>query len=216
MTELLSRTVAERVTEALRTRILSGGDAPGTPLRQDAVAAELGVSRIPLREALNHLQAEGLVAGTAHRGYIVRCVSRTEAEEIFSLRLHIEPPAVAVGAQMADADEREAAGAALAKLNAAIAARQFDIAAELNRLFHTSLMLPLRRPLTAELLNRLHAASQRYISLHLSPDGRDARAKAEHEKLYAVWRAGDAATAAKITTEHVERTRRDVLAALAA
>lgn len=216
MTELLSRTVAERVTDALRTRILSGAYAPGAPLRQDAVSIELGVSRIPLREALNHLEAEGLVAGTAHRGYVVRTVSRAEAEEIFSLRLHIEPAAVAVGAKMADDGERQAARQALAKLNAAIADRQLDVAAELNRLFHTSLMLPLRRPLTAELLNRLHAASQRYICLHLSPDGRDARAKAEHEKLYSAWCAGDCDTAAKVTTEHVERTRRDVLAALPA
>ena len=71
----LSRTVAERVTDALRARILAGGYPPGAPLRQDAVAAELGVSRIPLREALNHLQAEGLVQGIAHRGFVVRKAS---------------------------------------------------------------------------------------------------------------------------------------------
>jgi len=216
MTDVLSRTVAERATDALRSRILSGGYAPGAPLRQDAVAAELGVSRIPLREALNHLQAEGLVAGAAHRGFVVRGVSRAEAEEIFGLRLQLEPKAVALGARLANDEERGATAKALGKLNAAAAARQLDIAADLNRLFHVSLILPKRSPLTAELLTRLHAASQRYVSLHLSPDGRDEKARAEHETLYASWCAGDGATAARITTEHVERTRQDLLAAIAA
>src|SRR5262245_8128035 len=93
-TTTLSRTVAERVADALRTRILAGRYAPGAPLRQDAVAAELGVSRIPLREALNHLEAEGLVLGMAHRGFVVRGMSRQEADEVFALRLQLEPSAV--------------------------------------------------------------------------------------------------------------------------
>jgi DNA-binding GntR family transcriptional regulator len=216
MTDVLSRTVAERVTDALRSRILSGGYLPGAPLRQDAVAAELGVSRIPLREALNHLQAEGLVAGAAHRGFVVRGVSRAEAEEIFGLRLQLEPKAVAEGARMASDDDRSVVGKALAKLNAAATARQLDMAADLNRLFHVSLILPKKNPLTGELLTRLHAASQRYVSLHLSPDGRDEKARAEHETLYTAWSAGDGDTAARITTAHVERTRQDLLAAIAA
>ncbi len=216
MTEVLSRTVAERVTDALRSRILSGGYAPGAPLRQDAVAAELGVSRIPLREALNHLQAEGLVAGAAHRGFQVRGVSRAEADEIFGLRLQLEPLAVAEGAAKATDEERAVAAKALSQLNAASTARQLSLAADQNRLFHVSLILPRRSPLTAELLNRLHAASQRYVALHLSPDGRDEKAKAEHERLYDAWASGDGQTAAGITAEHVERTRQDLLAAIEA
>lgn len=215
MTDVLSRTCAERVTDALRSRILSGGYAPGAPLRQDAVAAELGVSRIPLREALSHLQAEGLVAGAPHRGFVVRGVSRAEAEEIFGLRLQLEPKAVAEGARMASDEDRAAVGRTLAKLNAAATARQLDAAADLNRLFHVSLILPKKNPLTGELLTRLHAASQRYVTLHLSPGGRDETARAEHETLYRAWAAGDGDTAARITTAHVERTRQDLLAAIA-
>lgn len=211
----LSRTAAARVTEALRARILSGGYPPGAPLRQDAVAAELGVSRIPLREALTQLQGEGLVAGAPHKGFIVRGVSRAEAEEIFGLRLHLEPAAVTLGAQRASEAERATAAVALDRLTAASAARQLDLAADLNRAFHVSLILPERNPLTADLLNRLHAASQRYVSLHLSPDGRDVKARTEHEALYEAWRDGDGAAAGRITYDHVERTRKDLLAAIA-
>lgn len=215
MTDVFSRTAAARVTAALRSRILSGGYAPGAPLRQDAVAAELGVSRIPLREALTQLQGEGLVAGAPHKGFVVRGVSRAEAEEIFGLRLHLEPAAVTLGAQRATGEERDAAAAVLARLNTASAASQYKIAADFNREFHVALILPERNPLTAELLNRLHTASQRYVSLHLAGDGREDKAIAEHEALYNAWREGDGATAGRITHDHIERTRQDLLAAIA-
>lgn len=214
MTDVLSRTLTAKVTDQLRAKILSGGYAPGAPLRQDAVASELGVSRIPLREALTQLQGEGLVAGEPHRGFVVRGVSRAEAEEIFGLRLQLEPAAVQTGSERATDEEYDAAATLLSQLTDASAARQLARAADLNRDFHLSLILPKRNPLTAELLMRLHAASQRYVSLHLSPDGRDEDARAEHERLLNAWRSGDGATAAKITHEHVARTRQDLLAAI--
>jgi DNA-binding GntR family transcriptional regulator len=216
MTDVLSRTLTAKVTEQLRARILSGGYAPGAPLRQDAVAAELGVSRIPLREALTQLQGEGLVAGEPHRGFVVRGVSRAEAEEIFGLRLQLEPAAVRMAAERATLEEVEASAGLLSRLTAASAARQLAMAANLNRDFHLSLILPKRNPLTAELLMRLHAASQRYVSLHLSPNGRDEDAREEHERLYAAWCSRDGVTAARITHEHVARTRHDLLAAIPA
>ena len=68
-----------------------GRHPPGEPLRQELFAEELGVSRIPVREALRLLSAEGLVDTIAHRGAFVTMLSRAEVQEFFELRLRLEP-----------------------------------------------------------------------------------------------------------------------------
>ena len=69
------RTMAEEVAAVLRARILSGRLVGGEPIRQEHVAKELGVSRIPLREALSQLAAEGFVTLVAHKGAVVAPLS---------------------------------------------------------------------------------------------------------------------------------------------
>src|SRR6266852_9187131 len=85
------QTVASATTRALREKILSGEIGDGEQLRQDALAAEYGVSRIPLREALRQLEAEGLVSFYPHRGAVVSTLSLAEIEELFEIRALIEP-----------------------------------------------------------------------------------------------------------------------------
>src|SRR5437660_12006142 len=84
------QTIASMTVEALRGRILRGDYPEGEPLRQDALADELGVSRIPVREALRQLEAEGLVTFSPHRGAVVSSLSLEEIEELFELRADIE------------------------------------------------------------------------------------------------------------------------------
>src|SRR4051794_15630849 len=84
------QTIASMTVEALRERILRGDYPEGEPLRQDALADELGVSRIPVREALRQLEAEGLVTFNPHRGAVVSTLSLDEIEELFQLRADIE------------------------------------------------------------------------------------------------------------------------------
>ncbi|MGH7460513.1 MAG: GntR family transcriptional regulator, partial [Longimicrobiales bacterium] len=80
----------ELTAEALREKILHGDYAEGAPLRQDALAAELGVSRIPVREALRQLEVEGLVTFSPHVGAIVSTLSLDEISELFELRAVLE------------------------------------------------------------------------------------------------------------------------------
>src|SRR3954462_13718603 len=84
------QTIASMTVEALRERILRGDYPDGEPLRQDALADELGVSRIPVREALRQLEAEGLVTFNPHRGAVVSTLSLEEIEELLELRADIE------------------------------------------------------------------------------------------------------------------------------
>jgi DNA-binding transcriptional MocR family regulator len=78
MTEHLIRTMSGQLTFRIREKILTGAYPPGSPLLQDVIAAEFGVSKIPVREALVQLRAEGLVDVFAHRGFQVRPLSAME------------------------------------------------------------------------------------------------------------------------------------------
>jgi DNA-binding GntR family transcriptional regulator len=69
---IIVRTLSEQTYEVVRLKILTGDMSPGTPVRQDAIAAELGVSKIPLREALSRLEQDGLLSSYPNRGYVVR------------------------------------------------------------------------------------------------------------------------------------------------
>ncbi|MGQ7349005.1 GntR family transcriptional regulator, partial [Streptococcus suis] len=91
---------------------VSGEIPTGAPIRQDALAADLGVSKIPLREALARLEQEGLLVSQANRGYTVRPMSAEQADEIYALRLAIEPAAAARAAREASVREQAEAEAA--------------------------------------------------------------------------------------------------------
>ena len=207
----LVRTMSAQLTERVRARIVSGAYAPGSALPQDALAAEFGVSKIPVREALLQLRAEGLVDIFAHRGFQVRSVSETEAHEIFRLRLALEPQAIARGAQLAGPIERQSAEAAARELHQALKEGRLEEAGDLNGAFHLALVVPARQRLTAEVLQRLLTLAQRYVRLHLQPTGRASRARREHETLLAAWMAGDAARAEEWARVHVQATYEDLL-----
>lgn len=212
--KILVRTMSTQLTGLLRAKIVSGGYAPGTPLLQDAIAAEFGVSKIPVREALLQLHAEGLVDVFAHRGFQVRPLSAREADEIFRLRVQIEPQAIAAGARLAEPADREAAKEAFRRLHEALSSGRLEGSQDLNRDFHLALVVPERQPLTHEVLQRLLTLSQRYVRLHLEPRGRSTRADREHEALLAAWSAGKAEHAEELAKGHIQGTYEDLVRAL--
>ena len=116
---IVVRTLAERVYENLRDRIVAGRLGTDVPIRQDAVAAELGMSKIPVREALARLEQVGLLVGRTNRGYVVPPMSVEDIEDIYSLRLAVEPRAAAFAVAKADAAARAVAQAALEVLEIA-------------------------------------------------------------------------------------------------
>jgi len=210
MSELLVRTMSGQITARIREKILTGAYPPGSPLLQDVIAAEFGVSKIPVREALVQLRAEGLVDVFAHRGFQVRPLSSTEVNEVFRLRSQIEPLAVAEGARLATDADREVAKLALGNLNDALAAGDLSDSGELNRAFHVALVIPRLQPIAADILSRLHTLSQRYIRMHLLPPGRVTRAHQEHTDLHNAWVVGHRDEVMRLTQVHIDTTRDDL------
>jgi DNA-binding GntR family transcriptional regulator len=195
MSENLIRTMSGQITARIREKILTGVYPPGSALLQDVIAAEFGVSKIPVREALVQLRAEGLVDVFAHRGFQVRPLSSLEVDEVFQLRSQIEPLAVAEGARRAEAEDRNSTRLA------------FD---NLNDAFHIALIVPRLQPITAEILSRLHTLSQRYVRMHLLPPGRVKRATLEHTGLFEAWMNNNTEEVMRLTLAHIETTRDDL------
>lgn len=194
------------LADLLRERILSGAEAPDQPLRQDAIAAELGVSKIPLREAMARLEREGLVRAEPNRGWFVRPLDAAEAREVFELRLSLEPELAAIAAAEADEADRAAARAAFSSLERA---EDRDRGAA-NRAFHLALVRPADRQVTFDIVERLHVLADRYVRKHLEPQGRDARADAEHRALLEAWLARDGEAVASQLRDHIARTLADL------
>ncbi|SFK55105.1 DNA-binding transcriptional regulator, GntR family [Sphingomonas sp. NFR04] len=206
---IVVRTLSEQIFTIVREQIVSGKLPVEQAIRQDALANQLGVSKIPLREALARLEQEGLLVGQANRGYFVRAMSSGEAEEIFALRLAIEPDAVAAGALSATDLDRAAAREALAALDLA-ANEHLDEVAARNREFHIAMVRPGGRLLTTQLVERLQILAERYVHKHLEPAGREDRAHLEHAELMTAWERGDADRTRALARAHIEGTLTDL------
>ena len=210
---IVVRTLSEQVFEVVREQIVTGKLAGHTAIRQDALAAELGVSKIPLREALARLEQEGLLTSHANRGYAVQPMSADEADDIFALRLSIEPQAAAYAATVANDADREIARLAFEELDSAAGDRLSEVAIR-NRVFHTALVRPGRRLLTTQMVERLAILAERYVVAHLQPAGREHRAHLEHRQLLDAWLARDGALLASVLTSHIQSTLTDLRAQL--
>jgi DNA-binding GntR family transcriptional regulator len=203
------RTLSDRLVEVLRDFILSGAIEPELPIRQDALAAELRVSKIPLREALARLEQDGLVVSHPNRGFFVRPMSPEEAEEIYALRLRLEPDAAAAASLAATETDQERARQALAQFDLEAVAHKPTVGAS-NRAFHLALVQPCGQRLTTDIVSRLHILADRYVRKHLEPKGRVLRAEAEHHALLDAWIDRKDTRVRKLITEHLEHTLGDL------
>jgi DNA-binding GntR family transcriptional regulator len=212
---IVRQTLTSVVLDALRDRILAGGYAEGAQLRQEQLAAELGVSRIPVREALRQLEAEGLVTFNPHRGAVVSSFSVDEIDELFELRALVEGDLMRRAVpRLTDADFRRA-DEILDLFEVAL--RRGDVAAwgDLNWRLHSTLYAAAGRPMTLATVKRLHRHSERYMRMQLALTHGESRANEEHRAIVAAARAHDARRAASLLVEHVRSAGRSLVRYLA-
>ncbi|MGE7204640.1 GntR family transcriptional regulator [Sphingomonas sp. NPDC019816] len=206
---ILVQTLADRIFAIVRERIVAGTLPGDRPIRQDALAAELGVSKIPLREALARLEQEGLLQSAANRGYMVGAMTAAQAEEIYELRLRLEPLAAAQAALVADDDDRATLIARFEALDQA-ATSDLPRVALCNRQFHMAMVRPIGRPLTIQIIRQLAVLAERYVVAHLQPAGRDARAHLEHRDQLDAFLARDADRLKALLDAHIRSTLSDL------
>jgi DNA-binding GntR family transcriptional regulator len=205
------KTIAEAVAETLRKRILAGELESGEQLRQEVLAAELGVSRIPLREAFRLLEGEGLITIAPHRGAVVAVRSPEEIGELFDLRVLLEPDLIRHAIpKLTERDLREAE-AILAGYKKAFAQRDVEAWGRLNTQFHIALYRPAERPRSLALVQALLDQTDSYTRMQLMLTGGQSRAQREHSELLELCRARKADPAARLVEVHVREAGRSLV-----
>ncbi len=199
-------TLAETAESAVRNLIADGRIEPGAMLVQTTLADRLGVSRTPLREALNRLVDDGLVERRASGGYRVRPVTAAEVAEVHEVRAHLELLAIehSVGrhgridfAVFEDLlDEHEA-----------LAPDDVDGQFDCNRRFHRAVIAPCGNSYLLATIDRLwdHPVHRRITRAYVEADpGNAARMIEEHRAIVAALRHGDAALVLELSRAHLD------------
>jgi DNA-binding GntR family transcriptional regulator len=195
-------TAQQFVLAELRSAITGGELKPGMPIRQDALAAQLDVSRVPLREALKTLEAEGLVEHKVHRGYFVTELSLTDLREIYRIRELLEAEAVREAAARMDAGLLAVLEEAQAEVERADEAGDVTAMTAANRRFHFALFEASGMPRLIRLIGTLWDSTDAYRSLYYAETPNRERVVHEHRAVVDALRDGDAEGAVRWLDGH--------------
>jgi DNA-binding GntR family transcriptional regulator len=206
---LTHHTIQQAVADAVRTRVISGQLPAGTRIDQDALAAEFSVSRMPVREALRQLGAEGFVTIVPHRGAIVTALSPAEVEEIYEIRAALEGVAARHASETLTADDLDRLRKVLAAMRNE---KQIDTWVALNAEFHNAINQASMRPRLLELIQRFREQSQPYIRLYVQRLHKSTQARKDHRAILEALADRDADRAEATVRAHLVGTGRAVAA----
>jgi len=199
------QSLTSAVADKLRDQIIRGEIAEGTQLRQDAIAAQYQVSRIPVREALRQLDAEGLIAIVPNRGAVVPALSPEDIEELFAIRALLEPEVLKLSIPHLTEKDFSHAEAVLRKYVREL--RREDHVSGWGRLnweFHSNLYARANQPRFMAIIRNVNNSGERYTRLQLYLTHGIRRANEEHHKILELCRQRDVAAACTLLREHIE------------
>ncbi|NOD97817.1 FCD domain-containing protein [Ruegeria sp. HKCCD6228] len=212
---ITKQSLPDVIANDLRERILSGELAEGETIRQEALAEEYDVSRMPIREALKRLNAEGLVQWANNRGGSVTKHSLDEIGEIFDLRILIEVDLFRRAIPNMGPREFARCDEILRQMEASYDENDVGKWGILNYQYHSALYAASQRKLTNELLDRVNLQSDRYVRMHLSVMKQREPAKKEHRDLLRLAQEGNVDKACEVLTQHIRRTKEQLLEMIA-
>ncbi|WP_099022558.1 GntR family transcriptional regulator [Mycolicibacterium palauense] len=205
------QSAASRIAAQLRNEILHGEVAPGSRLSQLSIAERFGVSRIPVRDAIQLLAGEGLLHPTSKATAIVTGMSVPELQELYELREAIEPMATQIAVPN------------VGRADILSMRRQMDLMESSNEApiwlvanaeFHACVYKRASRPRMIELVEQLRRLTDRYLYMHLEVIGQTEHLHAEHVAILRAVEAGDAALAGTLTREHLATSHDYILSYL--
>jgi len=207
---LRAETSAGRTVAAVRELILHGEFPAGARLGEVELAARLGVSRTPVREALGRLAAEGLVEIIPNRGARVTSWTVAELEGVFDLRTALEPRLTALSvphATEADVATLDELAQAMVDVGVPGPDQDLDAIVPLNRAFHGRLVALADQPAMASALAGAIHAPIVLRNFHTYDEASLRRSLAHHVEIVAAVRAGDPAWAQAVMTAHIRNAR---------
>lgn len=215
----MSNNVGEHLVSAqqaahakLRAMIFSGELQAGQPMRQEEIARQLGVSRLPVREALSRLATEGLVELKPRRGFFVTTLNADEIEDIFDMRAMLEARAGTLATERRDMADADALDIIVQELDAALDGPiHFETWAELNLRFHTRLYQSCGRKHLCRQIDLLRDTVAPLIRILAIQEGELRRSQEEHRMLAVRFRAGDVTGVSELCAEHCAYTARGLL-----
>jgi DNA-binding GntR family transcriptional regulator len=196
-------TLWERVYAHLREEILTNRLPAGTELQETALAAELGVSRGPIREAIGRLAAEGLVVVRPRRGAIVRALTKGEFLEAYQVREALEVMAARLAAVRLGPDELARLEELTGAMSEHAARDEVDAFFEANAAFHTALVDASGNRRLRELYGQLLGQMNRYRRRSLALRGSLQQSVAEHRAILEALDASDPDRAAQLMGDHI-------------
>lgn len=200
----------EQVASELRQLILSGLLGPGQPVNQDEVAERLGVSRMPVREALRTLAVEGLVQFHPNRGAVVTELSRRDMEELYALRIMLEGPAARRSAENMTSEHLTGLQGLIKEMERLRDGPRAEWA-EVHYRFHLSLYEAAGMPRLGRLIAGLRNLVEPYSRIYIRLPERMRQAEREHRDLVAACRKRDGERAEKVLVEHLSSPSRALL-----
>jgi len=198
------QSLTSAVADKLRDRIIRGEIPEGSQLRQDAIAIQYKVSRIPVREALRQLDAEGLITIVPNRGAVVPALSPDDIEELFSIRALLEPEVLGLSIPRLTEQDFTDAEAVLRRYVSELR-REDHLAAwgRLNWQFHSILYSRANQPRFMAIIRNVNNSGERYTRLQLYLTHGTKRANEEHHQILELCRKRDVAAACKLLRQHI-------------
>ncbi|MGL4325183.1 MAG: GntR family transcriptional regulator [Beijerinckiaceae bacterium] len=213
-TPLPHRTLSAAIIDRLRQDIFEGRHAAGAQLRQDALADAYGVSRIPVREALFQLEAEGLVRMLPHKGAVVTGLSRAEIDDVFDLRVLLEARLFAASAPALTDQDLTQLDSTQTAFSQAMASGDRARWGEHNAAFHASLYARANLPRTQSIVTALLQTSDRYTRIQLATPQAWQRAEREHREIIRLCRGKEFAAGHALLVAHIQQVRDDLVTLL--
>ncbi|MBC7268520.1 MULTISPECIES: GntR family transcriptional regulator [Streptomyces] len=196
-TPIPSRT--QYVLEGIKHRILTGQLTPGQALVETELAAQFGVSKTPVREALKTLAGTGLVVMSQYKGVTVRMVDADMAREVYDVRLLLEPEALRRTVRRRSS--LDAAREALTRADGATDTAERSLA---NREFHRALYVSCGNPLLGRMLDEVRDQAALVSAVAWAADPSWEREAREHREILRLATEGDADGAARALHAHIE------------
>ena len=192
------------VADKLREQIIRGEIPEGAQLRQDAIATKYQVSRIPVREALRQLDAEGLIAIVPNRGAIVPALSPSDIGELFSIRALLEPEVLKQSIPLLTEEDFSEAAAVLREYVSELSRPEHLSAwGRLNWHFHSILYSRANQPRFMGIIRNVNNSGERYTRLQLYLTHGVQRANEEHHQMLELCRQRNVKAACELLRVHI-------------
>ncbi len=207
MQYIRKRSLGQKAKELIRKMVLDGRFNEGERIVEDRIAAELGISRTPLREALHRLAQEGLLEKRRTGGYMLRTLDPREIEDAMAIRSMLESFAAALAAERATDEQKQALQKNLQMFMKAQNTKDIESLVELNEDFHVILRESANSPLLLQLLSGLDGVIERLLRPIIS-DQEVEWSETDHSKVFSCIEKGDAQGANHAMQEHIARARK--------